>query len=576
MFLTCLPKYFTVEFVSGWLNLDSLVNLDTSLCCESRYILLGYLKIAKLNFGSDIRSLPSAAFPWLFAKMLRVYYFDAKFVNSVYTISACHNIPSLQFYMNFATTISADHIQSGTVNALVKSLAYGMKIKSLSFTETFKLKSVFCNKLFNALGGLKLSTLVNFDLSGFSSLVDSHILLLCESYPKMEYLNLSGCFNLSDVTVISASKCLYLKHLNLKGLTLTASSLAALHTSYLHLEEISLGICVSGVAESTLCDIFGNQGNYLTSVDISGISSNSVVLSVGTNCQLLKTLNISGCLSNQMDNVLETICKNCSFLSKLNISNCRDLSVDNVKLILSSLVLLEDFQFAECKELTKLACFCLLQQKFESVIYLDFQHCRVIGILFEHETHLNFEIPTMKFLFYDYSAHIMANSCSDLEKLSLTGPLSGSSLLLFNIPNLSTLILCETDNIHDDHIVILCKSLVNLLTFEIHGCKWISSIAIVALCYSCPQLKVCILDGFGVESRVGDSALLNGVSKLRDLRKLSLFNLPYVSTVGFVKVVRRCLKLNDVKVTSCLGLSVEQVGSILSSYNVLNSSLFTC
>jgi hypothetical protein len=292
---------------------------------------------------------------------------------------------------------------------------------------------------------------------------------------------------------------------------------------------------------------------------------------------LLTSLDISVCFINPTV-AFRAICENCRFITKLNVSDCStlSLSVDTVKLIMGSLLLLTDFQFAGCSQTTKLACYCLLQQKFQSITQLDFQHSRVIGTLYDYHPHLSFDFPTTSDSLYDYVAHIMFNKCINLSMLALTGPLASSSILLFNIPCLTTLVLYDTDCIFDYHIVALGKSLVSLLTFEIHGCKWITSTAVVALCYSSPQLKVCILDGFGVQhSRIGDSALLNGVSKLRNLRKLSLFKLSLVSTVGFLAVVRSCLKLNDVNVSLCSGLSAVQVGAILSSYNVLNSCLFS-
>ena len=132
------------------------------------------------------------------------------------------------------------------------------------------------------------------------SLSVTTLTVLDEIRPKLETLNLAGCANITDASLLEvASKCLNLHTLNLRFCSITDASVSEVARRCSNLHTLDLSQCW----------------------EIHDAS----VSEVARRCSKLHTLNLGGCY-NITDASVVAVARGCSNLQSLGIRTCRNIT----------------------------------------------------------------------------------------------------------------------------------------------------------------------------------------------------------------------------------------------------------
>jgi hypothetical protein len=523
--------------------------------------------------------LSSISFPWIhatFRKSPKIV--DVVFVNSIFTERYTRRPEVVKFCMKEARNVSASHVQLLTLQSLIHSIPFGVNLESLNLTDTSKKCLISCDRFLSALVLPRTFSLVSFNFSGFQCLTDNNIALICESFPKLTSLNLSGCLDITDRSLVHVVTCLKLTTLDISQLKLSDCALSILSFSKLSLSHLALGGYPKNNSRYTsrgVCRYVQCNGSELLSLDISGIWSNVTIISVGKTCHNLTFLNMGYSLLTLHNDAVQSLCENCVHITELNVNGCIGLSVENSELLTKSLPNLSALCFVGCQRPVQFSFFSFMIQKLSCLILLDLRG-HIIGTLLENDPSFisvsDYDTPLGSFV----SVRVQ-DKCSRLTHFVAFEDISGFTFLSYksSFKFIVNLKIINNDQIQDCHLTIMCADCPSLLCFHVRSCSSITSTGVVSVCFLCQEIEEILLDGTGVQCRIGDAALLNGLAGLRHLRKLSLFKLPLISSIGFGQIVASCLKLNDTSITACVNLGCETVCSIMSRGRVLNSCLFS-
>jgi hypothetical protein len=262
----------------------------------------------------------------------------------------------------------------------------------------------------------------------------------------------------------------------------------------------------------------------------------------------------------------------------LNVDGCSGLSVENSELMMKRFSRVSTLSFKDCQEPVQFALFTCMLQKLDNITLLDLRG-HIAGKVIDNYPMLIVEIPldNDSVSISEFVSARLDDKCRNMNIFVASRDTSGITFLSLgnSFRFISSLHILHNDLINDYHITSMCSYCPLLLSFHVRSCSSITSTGVVAVCFFCPDIDDVLFDGTGVQCRIGDAAMLNGLVGLKRLRNLSLFQLQFVSPVGLREVVRSCVKLNNVRITGCLNLSCDVVGDILSDKKVLNSCFFS-
>jgi hypothetical protein len=512
----------------------------------------------------------------MYGKILKPSPFEAVFVNNDFTLFSCLDEYITGYCMEFASSISASIVQNDTLDAIIAALYLCPELKSLSLTHTDSTDLNTCDSMIINLSVIKKASLTSFNFSGFLILKDTHIILICENYSQMTCLNVCDCTLLTDKGIRHISSCSKLTNLNLSNTKLTSVSLSHFNKRCLKLQHIVLAKCsLLRFDIGKLRDFFFSNGSKFLSVDISEISPTtpatkmtSVVAAIAHTCHNLTSLHLGSSWLPSMQAVTLPLCRNCSHILTLNLEGFMNLSVCDSVLMMKSFVRLSDFSFKGCSMPVQFTFYCLMAQKLKTISCLKLHHNHVIGVPF-----VNLEFPLVNdditgnpLSIADYAIVKMHEKCAQLRELSI-GNTSEYSFLSFKsskCPDIVHLSLIKSNFIDDTLLVDACVGWSSLLSFHVEGCHLISSVGIVHVCHHSPLLRDVLLDGGSeviatTRCAIDDVALVNGVSTLKLLRKLSLSRLPLITQSGISHVTRNCMKLVEVHIFNCIKINIKEM-----------------
>jgi hypothetical protein len=508
-------------------------------------------------------------------KNLKPSVFEAIFVNNDFTRFSCLDECITQYCMEFASSVSASIVQNSTLDAIIDALYFCPQLKSLSLTHTDSTDLKTCDSLIITLSVIKRTSLTSFDFSGFLILKDTHIILICENYSQLTCLNVCDCTLLTDKGIRHISSCSELTNLNLSNTKLTNVSLSHFNKRCLKLQHLVLAKCTLLRFDiGKLRDFFFSNGSGFLSVDICEISPltpatkmTSVVAAIAHTCHNLTSLRLGSSCVPSMQAVTLPLCRNCSHIITLNLDAFTNLSVCDSVLMMKSFVRLSDFSFKGCLRPVKFTFYCLMAQKLKTISCLKLHHSHVIGVPF-----VNLEVPLVNddiTISYplsatDYATVKMHDKCAQLKELSIAATTSEESFLSFKsskCPDIVHLSVIKSYYIDDSLLADACIGWSSLLSFHVEGCRLISSLGIVHVCHHSPLIRDVFLHGGSDEvmprCAIDDVALVNGVSTLKFLRKLSIFWLPLITQSGLSHVTSNCTKLVEVHVSDCIRINIK-------------------
>ena len=245
--------------------------------------------------------------------------------------------------------------------AFISDKSFMKFVERLYNVRCFSMSGISVNISDDSIGQLALHCplLEKMNLSGFSGLSDRSMILLAQSCPQLQILDLSCNFSLgaqgSDVTdgaiIAIARSCHQLQELSLRGRKrITDVAMDALSSHCRNLTVIDFGGCrgISGNGVVTLA----TANNRLSHINISGctdVVDASIVAIMGC-CRLLKTLAVAHCTLLSNISIIAIADHGCN-LESLNLARLSPRMGENVAVI-SALALLR--LVTSCKQLKQL------------------------------------------------------------------------------------------------------------------------------------------------------------------------------------------------------------------------------
>ena len=318
-------SYFNSKFISQicneWLDATDICRFDTSISCRKsrqRY-LYSICKHLKISFGKPFNNCTIGArcMHWLDSRNIdaRVMDFEMDFhSNDPIELKGKLYLPSEIFLLYFRS-----RTENG--NSLFR------RTKSLSFLK--------CN-----------------------GVIDEIIVKACKVCPILQKLNLSGCRNISNVSLICVSiECPELKELNLFNCTqLTDTGILSIADGCKNLTYLNIGWCDRITDQGITC--LASSAASLTELDLAGCTSltNKSLKVISEECPLLQRLNISY-NSNFSDAGLTYLSQNSKLksLRSIHMGKCSQFSEDGLAALAEGCCSIEELDLYSCEKITDFA-----------------------------------------------------------------------------------------------------------------------------------------------------------------------------------------------------------------------------
>ncbi|GKB76875.1 protein kinase-like domain, concanavalin A-like lectin/glucanase domain protein [Tanacetum coccineum] len=158
-------------------------------------------------------------------------------------------------------------------------------------------------------------------LSGRMNVGDIGVVLLVKSTQKLQILNLEGCINVTDQTLIATGELADLRYLNLKDCS--------------RITDLGLKHLADGESKSSISHI-----ESLWALDISKLNVTDVSLvEISSRCRSLHSILLNGCMAIMGDGFRDLT--NCGWIGELAVVDCPNITWDDVVFVGYALEVLE-------------------------------------------------------------------------------------------------------------------------------------------------------------------------------------------------------------------------------------------
>ena len=478
-------------------------------------------------------------------------------------------------------------------------LATSSVIKDLNLSGCSNLSSSGLVGLLNKIG----ETLKNLDIR-CTSVSFSNVGSLTCSFPVLEKLNLSQCFNLTDAGIMGFLNKTgeTLKILNLSGTSVSFSNVGSLTCSFPMLEKLNLSEG-SNLTEAGIIGFLNKTGETLKNLDLRGTYvSFSNVGSLTCSFPVLEKLNLSQCFNLTDAGIMGFLNKTGETQKILNL-NYSEISFSNIGSLTSSFPVLEELNLSECSNLTDAGIMGFLNKTGETLKILNLSGTSVsfsnVGSLTcsfpmleklkllrcENLTDagiigfLNKTGETLKILDLSITSVSFSNVGSLtsrfplLEELFLSScsNLTDAGIIVFINKTGETLKILDLSNTTDSfsHVGSLTRSFPVLEELNLYKCDNMTEAGIMGFLNKTGEtLKIIDLRWTAVSfSNVG--SLICSFPVLKELNLSWCSNLTDTGIMGFLNKTGETLKILDLRGTSVSFSSFSNVGSLTSSFPLL-------
>jgi hypothetical protein len=426
---------------------------------------------------------------------------------------------------------------------------------------------------------------------------DNAIVHIAKEFPKLRKVSLVRCRLLTDRSVVSLLTCCpdleYLKLSQLDSLTDDTLDAMLAQGQGLHIKSFLFGRTNRRpFSLQRLLRLFQKIGSKLTCLDLSSFASDALVKIVSENCSALTVLKLKW---TTLANSCLTHLTACTQLTSLSLARgVQTIRFVDVQTVIHSLAHLRDIVIPVGMKGVELV-YCLMEEK-----------CCSISILDTQTGHISGELPATR---RALTTHMLVDpsidggrtrtlekcfggllvKCVGAQNLSLGGTehMPGIDVWLTAATFVSQILLecCSLDlrklslscaQLSDaDLIEGVARKCSNLLRVSLHGCRMISSVGIVAICKSNPKIITFALGNYrnsDVSLLNNDALLGDGISSLRDLSSLTIWNANLIDKVGYQAVLARCKSLDRLWVTHSGEGRIDYCSKSVRRFMVLGKS----
>eukprot|EP00005_Dracoamoeba_jomungandri_P007975 CAMPEP_0174268018 /NCGR_PEP_ID=MMETSP0439-20130205/35846_1 /TAXON_ID=0 /ORGANISM="Stereomyxa ramosa, Strain Chinc5" /LENGTH=930 /DNA_ID=CAMNT_0015355923 /DNA_START=48 /DNA_END=2840 /DNA_ORIENTATION=+ len=445
-------------------------------------------------------------------------------------------LPEELLHKIIAALIEAETAKLSSGNEVILKNLVDSSMFSLSFSDCTKITNLMCDFVSH-----KCSSLKRLNLKSCVGITSDHaISRIVAANPRLEIIELQGCYAVGDVTVNTIKQhCALLKTLDLSGCgRVTDHSLRALPLCCPLLEKLKLRKCPQ-VTDASFFNIGGAK--ELSVIDLNGCRVSDTALHKLTGCKKLKWLKVSGegitdegiidlinsgntqlsglelmACNRVTDESINFLVKYCPDLVHLSLPRCKSISSSLFKSFSSNM---SENCNAKSLDLTSSGRQHLVDKPLCDLQHLDLSHCFNID-----------DLVVVK----------MAELSSGLQSLNLSACEEITDLCVVEIAQrkyeLNSLNLSKCMKISDASVVELVRSSGNTLrSIHLDNCPLLTDRALKAIAKHCPNLLELSVSCC---EELTDNGMLDLSTGCPNMEKLDVSELPNLTSRSLESISR--------------------------------------